>query len=102
MTTGRQWPSTIEEALSLLERLLPDERLEELASLPGDALAQLHMGLGAFVREAFGLWEGNDALLCARAPAPGEPPLHPDDAAMLILTRLWLALKARRAGSSLH
>lgn len=102
MTADRQWPSTVEEALILLKRLLPEERLTELASLPAEALAERHVDLGAFVREVFGLWAGNEALLRNCAHAPGAAPLHPDDASMAIIRRLWRELKDTRTGGRFH
>lgn len=102
MSVERQWPSTVEEAVILLRRLLPAERLDVLVGLPEQALCLRHMDLGAFVREAFGLWQGNEALSRDCAQAPADTPPHPDEASMLIITRLWRELKDSCAGARFH
>jgi hypothetical protein len=47
----------------------------------------LHFGLGVRIREDFGLWRGNRALLLSCGS------LDPDDASMAIIRALWARLR---------
>lgn len=87
-----------------MARELDPAEKDKIASLPEADLIDLHFGLGARIREEFGLWEGNDALMreCQKARAeggcPGQPEgmpgdIDPDDASMLIIRALWLRLR---------
>lgn len=82
-------PRSVEEAVARIKSdwLSADDRERLLRSPPGVAL-QLHLGLGMRVRNQFGLWRGNDALLasCGRA--------HPDDCSGVILEALWRSIRA--------
>jgi hypothetical protein len=50
-------------------------------------LPSLHFGLGAWVRNELGLWQGNQALLEATGKS------DPDDAALAIIEALWRRLR---------
>lgn len=79
---NKQWPATIDEAVGVV-----------IAALPEADLINLHFGLGMWIRNNLGLWQGNDALmqaLCRR-----EPGIHPDDASMLIIEQVWRRLRER-------
>ena len=76
-------PQTIEQAVGvLLERLSKGEK-NNIASMSRDDLINLHSGLGTQIRNDFGLWGGNTALLENTGNS------HPDDAAMAIIEALW-------------
>ena len=102
MSLPRKWPVSVEEAVTLLLRVLPEASLEELASLPRDQLLSTHFGLSMFVRNEFGLWSGNTALTADCARIAGKAFVHPDDGSMLIVERLWAALQDRRASAKPH
>jgi len=74
---------------------------DAIAATPEADLIELHFSpLGAAIREGFGLWEGNDALMadCHRARLAGGADaeslqaINPDDAAMVIIRVLWKRL----------
>lgn len=62
-----------------------------------DALITLHQIWGMGIRNSFGMWQGNTALLrsCAAARgsdasgASGVSVLFPDEAAMVIIEAAW-------------
>ena len=99
---GQEWPKTINEAVSLLLAELGQEVKEEIASLPEGELGILHFGIGADIRNRFGLWTGNKALLldCQKAKFEGRTDMphrvaaiHPDDASGMIIQALWARLR---------
>jgi hypothetical protein len=61
--------------------------MAQIVALPEDGLISLRFGLGQHIRNAFGLWEGNDTLLRACGT------IEPDDASMVILEALWERLQ---------
>lgn len=75
-------PQTIEQAVSvLLEQLSTGEKYN-IAAMSRDGLINLHFGLGTSIRNDFGLWSGNTALLNSTGIS------HPDDDAMAIIKTL--------------
>lgn len=76
-------PQTIELTVGVLpERLAAGEKVK-IAAMSRDDLINLHFGLGTSIRNDFGLWCGNTALLESTGNS------HPDDAAMAIIEALW-------------
>ena len=93
-------PKTVLQAVERLMTIMEPEMKDEVAEMAEKDLVNLHYGLGAAIRNGFGLWNANQELLddCLRlgrsplyAPEPGEPVavrIHPDDASMVILEAL--------------
>ena len=80
-------PTTIDAAVRVLVSLVPqDEQIRILAMTEAD-LNSLHPSLGQWIRNYFGLWKGNAALL----DATGEK--HPDDASGVIIKAFWQRLR---------
>ena len=93
------WPVTCDEAAArAIEKMGPDG-VERLRSLAKGDLIELHFSLGLNIRNGFGLWDGNQALLdsCARA-AGGTP--EPDSASMMIITRAWEIVHGERKSAN--
>jgi hypothetical protein len=98
------WPETIAEAVEQLLGEMSAESKAAIAALPERGLSSLYFGLRQYIRNGFGLWEGNQALLtactAARASAPADRPggsylrIHPDEASSVILRALWKRLQA--------
>lgn len=59
------WPRTLEEAVKLLLGGLSEHAKLVLKQATGEDLAMLHATLGTTIRNDFGLWSGNTALLKA-------------------------------------
>ena len=79
---SRDWPATVERAVALL--LLDEDALRTLASTEKARLIEVHCGLGTYIRNQFGLWADNRALVedCSRQ-AGSVQLLSPDDAPAL-------------------
>ena len=52
------WPRTVDEAVGILEHILPLRDRVSMAEIEGEELVDLHASLGAWVRDNFGLWHG--------------------------------------------
>jgi len=79
------WPSTVDEAVDMILEDTDDESRDLLRSQPREDMIQYHHGWGTGIRNAFGLWAGNEAL---RASC-GNPRIHPDDCSMIIIEAVW-------------
>jgi hypothetical protein len=78
------WPRSVDAAVdTLLAELSPTDR-DRLRTLPEDSLWSLHLTLGLDIRNQYGLWRGNVALLqsCGQ-----KPPYVPDTCSGLIIMR---------------
>jgi hypothetical protein len=93
------WPATCEDAAARAIEKMGPNGVERLRSLAKDELIELHFSLGLNIRNGFGLWEGNQALLdsCARA-AGGTP--EPDAVSMMIITRAWELVHGERKSAN--
>jgi len=77
--------NTIDEAVQILFAESSEEELKLLTSTPEEDLILYHHSYGNYIRNSFGLWSGNTALLISVC---GEQ-CHPDDASMKIIETLW-------------
>lgn len=76
-------PQTVKQAVDfLLEHMLEEDRVW-LSTLPKKDMIKFHFGAGMWVRNNFGLWKENKALL----KDTGKE--HPDDASGVILDAVW-------------
>jgi hypothetical protein len=71
------------------------EGVERLRSLAKDDLIELHFSLGLNIRNGFGLWEGNSALLDSCAKTSGATP-EPDPVSLVIITGAWEIVHGER------
>lgn len=86
-------PRSISEAVS---QLLSDMSLKDrttMANMTADELTGLNYTLGAYIRNAFGIWSGNEHLLEACRTASGDPVLPRNEAATVIIGELWKELR---------
>lgn len=72
----------------MLRAHVPQTEQLRIATLPRDALLELHFDLGAWIRCSFGLTTGNDELLVAAGGGDAA------DACDVIIEALWDALRA--------
>ena len=94
-------PQTVEEAVERLIATLSVEEKCNLRDSSDDDLVCFHFGLGLFIRNAFGLNSGNNALLaaCARTDGNNLPYLpDPDSATMVIMEALVRRLRKETSG----
>jgi hypothetical protein len=86
-------PKTVEEAV---ERLLSELSLRDkahIAKMREADLDSLHPSLGHYVRTAFGLWSGNEALMDSCCSVSGVGELNEDDASAVIIREVWRQLR---------
>jgi len=88
MTNCLRLPRTIDEAVDLVLKQVPQSTRAEIALMSDDYLIWLHMDYGHFVRNAFGLCAGNRALMEATDRQTA------DDASWVIIEALWRRLKS--------
>lgn len=82
--------TTVDKAVDIMmARLSPDD-LNYLKNSTEADKYWLHFGLGMGIRNSFGLWKGNEALL---KDACGGQICHPDDASSVIIERLLKKVK---------
>jgi len=81
-------PQSVAEAVSALLAQIKPEDKEQIRRMEQKDLTDLHFSLGMYIRNNFGLWQGNRALLadCGN--------VHEDDASGVIIQALWRALQA--------
>jgi hypothetical protein len=80
-------PSSVAEASSRIIRDMSEEDKVMFVRMAERELIQFHFGLGMGIRNSFGLWGKNDALLSDC----GED-IHPDDCSHVIIKRVWSEL----------
>jgi hypothetical protein len=88
-TTENQWPSNVDEAVEILHASMSLNQEFFLAAMDEVDLMDLHLSLGHDIRDEFGLWTGNEALMESCRLESGNPDLHIDDASMVIVKALW-------------
>ena len=87
-------PLTVEEAVDRLHANISlNDEIRLAATLAEEDLTDFHFSLGHHIRNEFGLWSGNDALLESCRIISGDKNLHVDDASMLIVKALWEKVK---------
>ena len=86
----QEWPTTCDGAISKLTAELPHLEKQKLSAMKKDDLILLHLGFGLGIRNEFGLWGGNFALI---ESCTGSPQSHPDEVSGIIIERLWASLQ---------
>jgi hypothetical protein len=89
----KHWPRTVEEAVGRLQAEVDRNRLNEFKSR-AEFVGRAYWVLGMYVRNEFGLWRGNRALLadCGVKDA--------DAASSMILARYWDAVHGAQPSAS--
>jgi hypothetical protein len=87
------YPAILNQAVDKLIADLPLKDKVEIAGMSEYDLDALHPSLGLYIRENYGLWHGGSLLESCRELS-GDKDLHPDDAAIFIINRLWEKLRA--------
>lgn len=75
-----------------LQTEMAPKDLDALREMPADDLGMLHFGLGMFIRNQFGLNQGNDKL--ADSAAPDSFMRDPDTVSGKIVEALWKRLRS--------
>lgn len=88
----KQWPATIDEAVGVVIASLSDQDKATIAAMAESELIGLHFGLGMWIRNNLGLWQGN-ALLMEDARRRDPSIRHPDSVSTLITEAVWERLR---------
>lgn len=88
-------PSTIDECMDALNKLLSPQDQDEFLQVSEDDLVLLHHGLGRWIRNNWGLWEPEaaDGTLLKHMKDLGF--IHPDDMSQSIIVEYWSRLHNR-------
>jgi hypothetical protein len=87
------YPLTVAEAVEILHFNMSLNQEFTLAAMDEIDLFDLHFSLGHDIRDEFGLWTGNEALMESCRSESENPDLHIDDASMVIVRELWKKVK---------
>jgi hypothetical protein len=85
------WPKTVDEAADALLAKLDDASKEKVRQTAKGDLIQFHFGWGMGIRNYFGMWMGNEALL--KSCGDGKV-IHPDTCSSVVIARVWERLQA--------
>jgi len=88
-----KWPSSVLEAAQILIEQIPPEDRISITTMSLEEMAFLNLSLGTYIRNTFGLWEGNVVLLESCAEEAEMEFLHQEEASAVILARMALELK---------
>ena len=86
-------PKSVKEAV---DRLISEMALKDkviIANMTYDELVGLNLNLGAYIRNAFSLWSGNDELMESCKFTSKDKKLDPDSASFAIIDELWEKLR---------
>ncbi|MDA8139821.1 MAG: hypothetical protein M0036_14315 [Desulfobacteraceae bacterium] len=91
--TRPNWPQTVDQAVAHLKSVLSLKDRSLMGNLQPDELSHLRSGIGDYVKQKYGLYEGNEALMksCAEVGRLNQP--LPDEACAVILRALWEDLR---------
>ena len=79
-------PATLEAAVEDIVARVSEQEKEVLRHTKREDLILYHHSWGMVIRNEYGLWGGNKALLLS---ACGGRMCHPDDASMKIIEKVW-------------
>jgi hypothetical protein len=83
------FPTTVDAAVRLLQTMVPDDEQAKIAAMPEDDLINLDLGLGLWIRNNLGFYDGNTRLLRDSGKE------SPDDASFAIIHAFWQQLRCR-------
>ena len=86
-------PTTVEEGVNDLTTRMKLLDLTNIAKMDEEELGLLHATLGTYIRNRYGLWTGNKALLESCRRFIGDEQANPDEASTLIIRELWKSLQ---------
>jgi hypothetical protein len=58
-----EMPQSIQQAVDILLVVLTEKQLTDIAAMKEHELTNLHFSIGMWIRNQFGLWSANEALL---------------------------------------
>jgi hypothetical protein len=86
-------PQTLDDAVNRLIAELPFKERTKIGNMAKEDLLPLCPTFMTHIRDDFGLWDDNPALLASCRTVAGDPQLHQDEAGPLIVRKLWEKLQ---------
>lgn len=86
-------PVSVAEAVSRLIAEMPLKDRATVSNMTERELYTLNFTLGAYIRNHFGIWTGNQALMISCREVSENPNLPQKDASSVIIKELWKTLK---------
>ena len=87
-------PDTIQEAIDILNAVLTEDQKHDIANCRETDLIQYHFSLGLWIRNNFGLWQGNSRLLEELGA------YHADDASFTLIEKYRASIQNSRDSES--
>lgn len=84
-----KWPTTVSATVADLLSTLSAADKQAIRNTSKDDLVRYHRGWGTGIRNQYGLWRGNQALIEDAC----HKPCHPDTASNRIIEAVWQALQ---------
>jgi len=86
-------PKTVNEAVGRLIDELSLKDRTTIGNLTEEELSLLHINLGEYIRNEFGLWSGNKDLMASCCKIVNMDKIHEDTASTIIIRELWENLR---------
>jgi len=86
-------PRTVDQAVEILIKDMTLFDKTSIARMEEHELDGIHLSLGSYIRTAFGLWAGNEALLQDCRSKSDKDDLHENEAPSFIIKALWKQLR---------
>jgi hypothetical protein len=93
MKPAEKEPQNVAEAIERLISELPLKDKTTVANMSRDELPGLHLSLGGYIMNNFGLLSGNRKLMNSCRSASNEVLRHDEDAVAFIIGALWKKLR---------
>jgi hypothetical protein len=91
---GPGLPVDVMDAVHRLTAEMPLKDRTTLSNMTENELYTLNFTLGSYIRNHFGIWTGNTALMDSCRRISDNPSLHEKDASSVIIRELWKYLKS--------
>ncbi len=90
-------PKTVDEAVETLISELTLKERAKIARMGRDELKVLHITFGPHIREKFGFWSGNEALMESCRVLGGDGSFDISKCSQMIIDALWARLRRTHA-----
>ena len=80
-----EYPKTINDAITIILNILSPEEKEKLKNAQPEDLSSYHFGLGLWIRNNLGFYDGNEELI--EDIKQGNNFVHPDDLSSILIEK---------------
>jgi len=93
ITKSPEPPSTVEQAVERLATELSLKDKSTIANMAETELSTLHLNLGEYIRNEFGLWSDYQDLMKSCCLITGKDSVDENEASSIIIKQLWKQLR---------